>query len=226
MFSSLFTAVVASEKTILAPEYVSITSADCILEMSVPIAIQGHVAITSVSDPRDNEDNGQTLEAISPICQFDVDDDHLYNNAYPLQLSLHYGDDKGYRPHVYYWDGGKKKWIMIPSIMNRITKVMTTSIHLAYAKIAVMTEPDAMYEGTGSWYADRRYTDGGATDLYPVGTHLKVTNLDTGAVTGITTTSTWDNPDKTRILDLVKTAFSKIADPRAGLIHIRIEKLF
>ena len=210
------------------PVFTTIRKPDCGLEMSAPRALSDHAHLNVI--PTTIEENSlnssSSLTLVSPVCQFDIDDDSLYDPSVRITVLMHYTDDKGYRPRLYFWDGNKQKWVSLPSTMNRISKTVEADIHLPYARVGIFIEENAMHEGVASWYADKRFPDGAATDLYPVGTHLKVTNTSNGNSTIVVTTSTWVNPNKKRVIDLVKNSFLKIANLEDGLTNVRIEKLF
>lgn len=81
------------------------------------------------------------------------------------------------------------------------------------------------YSGIASWYAHKRYPNGAATNLFPLGTKLKVTHKKTGKFITVRVTSTWTQKDPTRVVDIVSTGFKKLASLSTGLIHVTIEKL-
>ncbi len=209
------------------PTYSAVKSSDCGLDISLPTSLSDRVHVSVISTVNEGIlNNFSELTLVSPICQFDIDDDALYDSSVPIHILAHYSDDRGYRPRLYFWNGKQEKWTALPGTMNRISKTVETDIHLAYARIGVFVEENAMHEGVASWYADKRFPEGAATDLYPVGTRLKVTNTLNDTSTVVVTTSTWVNPNKKRVIDLVKNSFLKIAKLEDGLANVRIEKLF
>ncbi len=129
-----------------------------------------------------------------------------------------------FRPRIYVWSSDREAWQGVPTTMNR--KLLTVHAEAPIdSVVAVIADVSRVYEGIGSWYAHRRYPDGAATNLFPIGTRVKVTNVQNGKSTLVRITSTWTQTNPKRVIDLVKTAFQKIANPRAGLIRVRIEKI-
>ena len=80
-------------------------------------------------------------------------------------------------------------------------------------------------EGVASWYAHARYPNGAATNLFPLGTKLKVTNTANNKSTVVTITSTWTQKDSRRVIDLVSMGFKKLSPLSKGLIKVKLEKL-
>lgn len=93
------------------------------------------------------------------------------------------------------------------------------------AKAALAPKKKKEYSGIASWYAHKRYPNGAATNLFPLGTKLKVTHQKTKKSIVVTVTSTWTQKDPKRVVDLVSMGFKKLASLSTGLIHVTIEKL-
>lgn len=58
---------------------------------------------------------------------------------------------------------------------------------------------------------------------YPMGTHLKVTNLANGKSVTVIILDRGPAKRLHRIIDLSKESFSKIADPKLGIIRVSVE---
>ena len=98
---------------------------------------------------------------------------------------------------------------------------------------------NARTAGIASWYGggeklNKRTTSGEIFDPaaftcaswdYPFGTRLKVTNLATGVSVEVKVNDKGPNKRLGRAIDLSRRAFSRIADPREGLILVEIEPL-
>jgi len=209
----------------IKPAYHAYSSKECSLETAAPVPVSD-MKIVAIPDIVFDAfmSTGNPLHRISQVCEFAVADKKEYNNAYPITLSMPH-EETDFRPHLYYWQSQRKEWILLPTEMNRTTLAATADIHLPYAIVAVFEDMTDEYSGTASWYKDRRYPDGGATNLFPTGTKLRVTNLDNKKTTTVTITSTWTQKDSNRVIDLVSTAFKKIASLSAGLIPVRLERL-
>ncbi len=163
-----------------------------------------------------------SLQTISSVCRFEFSGENSYNKTVEVQITH---SKTSYRPRIYTWSEDKSKWTPVLTEMNRTNSVTTADIPTVNQVIAVMVEPVESYQGTGSWYKDSRHPNGAATDRYPVGTKLKVTNLGNNKSVVVTITSTWDNPDKSRVIDLVSPSFKKIASLSTGLAQVKIERL-
>lgn len=162
---------------------------------------------------------------LSPVCEFDgALDDQTSGSKKSLPISLTYTDTM-YRPRIYSWNEIVKKWMPLVSTMDRTTNTVSTDIEQGPRILAVFADGTDTYEGTASWYAHKRYVAGSATNLFPLGTKLKVTNAENNKSTIVTVTSTWTNKNEKRIIDLVSTAFKKIAKLGEGLIRVKIERV-
>lgn len=160
----------------------------------------------------------EQLKALSPICAFVRTQESAVNFSYTHEQTL-------YRPRVYQWNAEAWEWQSIETTMNRTTNTVSATLNGTRGVIGVFADTSDMYEGTASWYRHTRYPAGAATNIYPVGTKLRVTNTANKKSTSVTVTSTWTNNNKKRIIDLVSTAFEKIGNLRAGLIPVRIERI-
>lgn len=76
--------------------------------------------------------------------------------------------------------------------------------------------------GMASWY-DWKKGMGCACLKFPKGTRLKVTNLQTGVSVEVTVNDS--GPYTSKIIDLTREAFSKIANTRSGVVKVKIEKI-
>ncbi|MBI2483991.1 hypothetical protein HYV71_02295 [Candidatus Uhrbacteria bacterium] len=159
---------------------------------------------------------------VSAVCEFALGSKVPYNDNHAARVTFSYAESD-YRVRVYYWRKTKKEWKALPTEMNRLSRTAIANVPFDAAIVTVLANESPSHEGIVSWYRHKRYPSGSATNLYPTGTHLTVTNLDNGKSVDVTVTSTWTNTDDRRILDLVSTAFRKIADTRIGLINARIE---
>lgn len=160
---------------------------------------------------------------VSKVCEFAFNSTLSYNENRAGRVIFTFTDTE-YRVRVYYWRKAKKEWKALPTEMNRTSHTVSANVPFSSSIVAVFADETPSYEGTVSWYRHKRYPYGSATNLYPTGTKLTVTNLENGKSVDVTVTSTWTNTDDRRVLDLVSTAFQKIANLRTGLITARIER--
>lgn len=160
----------------------------------------------------------KNLKALSPACAFARIGEGTINFSYEHEKTP-------YRPRVYQWIANKQNWEPIETVMNRATNTISAELNNARGIIGVFVSPRDSYEGIASWYHHKRYPAGAATNIYPIGTKLRVTNTENKKFTVVTVTSTWTNKNNKRIIDLVSAAFSKIGNLQTGLIPVRIEKI-
>lgn len=165
----------------------------------------------------------ESLRRLSKVCEIALPDETEYTTSKRVTVFFKH-EPTEFRPRIYTWDQTKSTWKSHESTMNRKTWVVSAEIPFQKQYVAVFAEETSEYIGTASWYRHTRYPMGSATNIFPLGTKLKVTNRDTGKEVMVTVTSTWTNKDKKRVIDLVRTAFEKIANPSVGLIPVIIER--
>lgn len=197
----------------------------CHLTLSYPKKI-GKPSITFI-DPQLLDSffpSHKNLKHLSPVCLFEFTKSILYTGKSEIIVHFSYTATK-YRPRIYVWNEGEKKWDFQKTLMNRQTLTAETNMQTTRAVVAVFADETNEYEGLASWYHHKRYPGGSATNVFPLGTKLRVTNTKTGKSTTVTVTSTWTQQDPRRAIDLVSTAFKQIGSLRIGLIPVRIEKI-
>lgn len=92
----------------------------------------------------------------------------------------------------------------------------------AYAMGYVLVVDDLGEElGIASWYKSKKNPDGVAHNRYPMGTKLKVTNVENGKSTVVKVVSRGPYV-RGRVVDLVYTAFVKIKGKNGGLARVRV----
>lgn len=160
---------------------------------------------------------------LAPVCDFSFPQATESGKEKGVSLTLRYIDTL-YRPRIFEWNAAQQKWIGLATTMDRTKHAVSVDSDGHSAIYAVFADGRDAYEGTASWYAHKRYPAGSATNLFPIGTKLKVTNVKNNKSTTVTVTSTWTNKNEKRIIDLVSTAFKKIAMLGEGLIQVRIER--
>ncbi|MCD4705740.1 hypothetical protein K8R61_01525, partial [bacterium] len=155
--------------------------------------------------------------------EFDISNKTAFKNKKPLIIEMKYDSDYVGFKSIYYWDGGKKSWVKLPSYNMTGRKKMRANLHLPYARLAVMEDNCAMETGVASWYKWKN-CDCAASPDYPKGTRLKVTNLDNQKSVVVTVNDYGPERDKfpERVIDLDAVAFSKIANTSAGVCNVRV----
>ncbi|MEK7570556.1 MAG: RlpA-like double-psi beta-barrel domain-containing protein [Patescibacteria group bacterium] len=117
---------------------------------------------------------------------------------------------KGFlRQRVLFYNPAKKVWEL-------------TQGNTVYVAGYVVVVDDLGEEiGIASWYASRKYPDGVAHNRYPMGTKLKVTNLENNKSTVVKVVSRGPYV-RGRVIDLVSTAFKKIKGKNGGLAQVKV----
>ncbi len=146
-----------------------------------------------------------------------------YRGSGKVTVRLPYKDTR-YRPFAYVWNEEAREWEKRQSVMNRVAKTFELDIHQAEI-VTVLTEDSVVYEGIGSWYAHPKTPAGAATNLFPLGTPVKITNIENGKTLQTKITSTWTQTDPRRIVDIEKQGFAQLGNLRAGLIRVTLEML-
>ncbi len=161
---------------------------------------------------------------ISPVYSFDIDSQENIDLAKPIWLKIKtnkFSRDLliDYDIVFKYWDDNYQDWITIPSQFNSRKRVARAAIHLTYAQVAVFLEAKDYQIGTATWY--NWY--GAASNAYPYGTKLKVTDLDNQKSVIVEVVST--GPFNQHIIDLPKEAFAELEDPAVGIIRVKVQPL-
>lgn len=165
------------------------------------------------------------LSSISPVCTVDLPPGVLYTNTQKTTVLSFSYQSTPYRPRIFQWDSTSHSWKALLTNMDRTVNTVSVELKDPRGVFGVFVDSSDAYEGTASWYAHKRYPAGAATNLFPLGTKLKVTNLANKKSTVVTITSTWTQTNAQRVIDLVSTAFKKIASLGEGLIHVQLDRL-
>lgn len=168
----------------------------------------------------------ENLKIVSHLYEFDIVNKAAYDASKPLTIEIHYPKDGNNYKRIYYWDGVKSRWLLLPTQTLTHYGQIKAKIHLPYARLGVFEDNLILSEGTASWYSYRD-CDCAASPDYPKGAKLKVTNLENNKTVVVTINDY--GPDRTvhpdRVLDLDLVAFKKIASKTLGLIKIKIEPI-
>lgn len=116
-------------------------------------------------------------------------------------------------------------WDPLPTTAQPEQLTLNAPLPLPFARIALF-ESTTIDEGKASWFPDKLTTKaklGAASNDYPFGTMLTVTNVDNNKTVDVKVISTGPFVPG-RIIDLTYSAFSELASPRAGVLHVRVEK--
>lgn len=170
--------------------------------------------------------NASKKKIISHIFEFDIKNPAAFNSQKPLIIEIKYPENSVNLKKINFWDKGKGEWRELPS-KNIVDKnVIRAPLHLPYARLAVFEDPNIMEVGTASWYT-YKFCDCAASPDWPIGTRLKVTDLEDLDFVVVTVNDY--GPDRSihpdRVIDLDVVAFKKIAPKWLGLIKVKVERL-
>ena len=138
----------------------------------------------------------------------------------PLTLSLKYSSDTFFRKKIYFWDKINSHWTALPSSVDYQNKYVRAFSHLPYSIIAAFEDTREL-EGKASWYRSSKFPRGVASNNYPLGTKLRVRNVDNGKVVDVEVVSTGPfSPE--RVIDLTLPAFQQIEESWKGLARVQV----
>lgn len=142
----------------------------------------------------------------------------------PFPLVLSVSESEEY-PFIHRWDDGREQWEYQRTALSWPRQEVRTMIS-SVGTYAVLYDQAHHVFGRATWYPDRLSKDtpiAAASNEYPIGTKLKVTNVETHESVVVPVHSTGPYI-KGRILDLTKSAFAKIGFPRKqGVLQVLIE---
>jgi hypothetical protein len=126
---------------------------------------------------------------------------------------------------VVFWDNAHGGWRPLPSSYSYKERYVTahTPFHFGKYKIAGRTDS---YQGLASWFSDRLVSKtrfAAASNDYRIGTKVVVTNVVNDKKVEVEVVSSGPYVSG-RIIDLTRSAFSKLAHPGTGVIEVRVEK--
>ena len=154
-----------------------------------------------------------------------------FSRSLPIEIAFPKGNDE-YKA-IYYFDPNSNTWNLSPSETRYITpdKAEGYVRTLTYQKemiIAVVSNPKLKEWGHASWFSSnliKRNRLGSANNDFPLGTVVKVTNLDNGKSVNTEIISRGPYADF-RIIDLGSDVFKKIASLSTGVINVKVEPLY
>lgn len=165
------------------------------------------------------------MKLVSDIWRYDIKRTDTANTQalkFPkkINFNIRYQDATTYGKKIYLWDGSKKRWLPVDSSENIKEHFVNGYFHLNFAQFAVFEDKSELL-GIASWYRDSRHPSGAATNNYPMGTKLRVTNLNNNKTVDVQVVSTGPF-GKGRVIDLVLPSFSKIEQSWKGLAQVHV----
>ncbi len=145
--------------------------------------------------------------------------------AHPLTLAYYGIEKSAQQKRINFLNQIIPAWEPLPTTRDISADAVFAKINLGYAITAVF-ESTVTHEGKASWFSDaltKKTRFGAASNDYPMGTLLVVTNTENNKSVEVIVVSTGPFIPG-RIIDLTKSAFEKIANPRAGVVLVTVEK--
>ena len=129
--------------------------------------------------------------------------------------------------HIARWDETRGRWLVLPTTQRWKHQEVRTFLK-QQGTYTLLKDTRRHLRGKATWYPDRLSKDtrfAAASNEYPLRTKLKVTNVQTDESVMVTVQSVGPFV-KGRIIDLTKTAFSKIGYPRKqGVLQVAVEQV-
>lgn len=152
----------------------------------------------------------------------------ILNKPFAIAIKLN-GISNYYRKRIYYWSGDYDiGWIALPSSADYDNEYIRAFTHLPFSRVAVFEDSSEIdnysLEGKATYLTWNSHPDGVASNDYPIGTRLRVRNVDNGKIVDVTVYSTGPYADfnQRKIIDLSRTAFSQIEDTHKGLARVQV----
>ncbi len=140
-----------------------------------------------------------------------------------LVLAIRFNSDNYFRKKIYYYDGNKHGWFSLNSSVDYQGRYVRAFAHLPFSHVAVF-EDQSELEGVASWYRSSKYQYGAATNNYPLGTKLKVRNIDNNKTVDVEVVS--KGPfGAGRVIDLTLPAFQRLEESWKGLVRVQVTPL-
>lgn len=138
----------------------------------------------------------------------------------PFIVSLKFDSDTYFRKKVFFWIKPLQQWREMPSSVDYENRYVRGYSHLPFSRIAVFEDPTEL-EGRASWFRSSRVTYGAASNNYPMGTMLRVRNVDNNKTVDVEVMSTGPFADG-RVVDLTLPAFQQIEERWKGLARVQV----
>ncbi|MBI3956731.1 MAG: hypothetical protein HY340_01960 [Candidatus Kerfeldbacteria bacterium] len=138
----------------------------------------------------------------------------------PFTLSLKCTSSTLYRKRIMYWDRNKKTWVGLPTSYQESGGTAVARMRLPYAQVAVFEDTRAVV-GRASWFY-HRLGDSAASNDFPFGSTLRVTNTETKQATTVVVRSTGPFVPG-RVIDLASVAFKRIQPLWRGVATVQVE---
>lgn len=170
----------------------------------------------------------ENLKFASEIYHIWLDSPENLNLSKPVPVEIKFFSGNDELKNIYYYNPAEKKWYLSPSTTRYEDGVVRTLTYNQEYILAVVADPAIKERGEASWFSSSltpRNPYGAANNDYPLGTIVRVTNLENGKFFDTKIISRGPYVDF-RIIDLASNAFKKIANLSEGVIDVKIEPLY
>ncbi|MFA5130853.1 MAG: RlpA-like double-psi beta-barrel domain-containing protein [Patescibacteria group bacterium] len=165
-------------------------------------------------------------QALSPVYSYSFSHPEMYDPSRPMTITINYDGQNNKYKQIFILDELSGIWQPLlttdVSEKNYATAITTST----QGKLILLTKSDLLSVGTASWY---KYKNGdfAASPDFAKGSILRVTNLANGKFVDVTVNDYGPERAKfpTRVVDLDKVAFAKIAATSDGLINVKVTPL-
>jgi D-alanyl-D-alanine carboxypeptidase len=165
-------------------------------------------------------------EALTPAYDYSFVSSGLYDPSRPLEIKLNYPNKNNNLKQIFAYDSISNVWRPILTKDFPKEQYVTATTDAISGRLIVLSNPDVLTVGDASWY---KYKNGlfAASPDFAKGTVLRVYNLANGKSVDVTVNDFGPERAKhpTRVVDLDKVAFQKIASTGEGLVAVRIETI-
>jgi D-alanyl-D-alanine endopeptidase (penicillin-binding protein 7) len=180
----------------------------------------------NISESQDKLNIPWEWEALTPAYNYSFVTTGMYDPSRPLEIKINYPNKNNNLKQIFVFDTIANVWHPILTKDFPKEQYVTAKTDSVSGKVIVLSNSDILTVGDASWY---KYKNGlfAASPDFAKGTVLRVYNLENGKSVDVTINDFGPERDKhpTRVIDLDKVAFQKIASTGAGLVSIRIETL-
>jgi D-alanyl-D-alanine endopeptidase (penicillin-binding protein 7) len=161
----------------------------------------------------------------SALYQFSVSNPSDYKTDNKTKIIFNYSNNN-YLKQIFFFDSNYKVWRPLPSIDNPKNKTVTAFFPFSFVRLALFSNPNVLAVGEASYYGYKSGNYAASPD-FPKGTKLRVYNLNNNKFVDVEINDFGPDRKKfpTRVIDLEKQAFKKIAPLSDGLAKIKIEIL-
>ncbi|MDO8668033.1 MAG: RlpA-like double-psi beta-barrel domain-containing protein [bacterium] len=192
--------------------------------LSLPKGILKDATGVEIKKVNEDMDLPWQLEKLSEIYQYEIINKTAYDGKKPLTVEIKYNQASYYYKQVYFYDKNYSSWrpLSCKEIFDKSS--VRCEVPFNFARLAVFANPNVLAIGKASWYSYKKGNFTASPD-FPKGSKLRVYNLDNGKFVDVVVNDFGPerklHPD--RVVDLEKTAFSKISNIKQGTIKVRVE---